>query len=53
MPLALDHVRNFGFVEIEGVGNYGYGAGRFSKMLETHGLKTISSFVASGSAGVR
>ena len=45
VPLALDHVRNLGFAEIEGGGNYGYGAAPFSKMLEAHGLKTISSFV--------
>ncbi|PYM14171.1 MAG: hypothetical protein DME18_07315, partial [Verrucomicrobia bacterium] len=45
VPLALDYVQKFGFIEIEGGGDYGYGRERFSRMLEAHGLKTICSFV--------
>src|SRR5262249_5714958 len=39
-----DHVQRFGFVEIEGGGDYGYGRELFRQMLEAHGLKLICSF---------
>jgi sugar phosphate isomerase/epimerase len=44
VPLALDHVRRLGFVEIEGGGNYRYGVETFRHMIEAHGLKQVSSF---------
>ncbi len=44
VPLSLDHVQRFGFVEIEGGADYGYGNGRFGKMLQAHGLNLICSF---------
>ena len=44
VPLALERVRDFGFVEIEGGGNYGYGNERFCQMLAASGLKTVSVF---------
>ncbi|MBI3416109.1 MAG: sugar phosphate isomerase/epimerase [Verrucomicrobia bacterium] len=44
VPLAIEHVREFGFVEVEGGGNYGYGNERFRKMLDAAGLHTVSVF---------
>jgi sugar phosphate isomerase/epimerase len=44
VPYSLDLVHDFGFTEIEGGGNYGYGIDTFKHMLEAHGLKTVSSF---------
>ncbi len=43
VPLTLEHVRTFGFVEVEG-GSYGYPAEQFVKMLDAGGLKLIGTF---------